>query len=122
MAASPDPNFRPGAMFRNASVPGPVGDQVLVLPAEASRSIGGLERPETQTRRASEGVVVQAGPGRVTEHGVRIPPEVRPGDRVAFADYSGHDILLDLDGEEKLYRALRQDEIVWNFGPSTEAS
>ena len=48
------------------------------------------------------------GPGKVTDTGTRVPPEVKAGDRILFGKYSGTDI--KVDGVEHLI--LREDDIL----------
>ena len=48
------------------------------------------------------------GPGKVTDAGTRVPPDVKAGDRVLFGKYSGTDI--KIEGEEHLI--LREDDVV----------
>ncbi len=48
------------------------------------------------------------GPGKVTDNGTRVAPEVKAGDRILFGKYSGTDI--KVDGVEHLI--LREDDIL----------
>jgi Co-chaperonin GroES (HSP10) len=48
------------------------------------------------------------GPGKVTDNGTRVTPEVKAGDRILFGKYSGSDI--KVDGVEHLI--LREDDIL----------
>lgn len=99
---------------------GPLADHVLVLPSEAPTVIGGLAVPQTQTERPQRGVVKAVGPGKITEMGVRIAPEVRVGDQVSFPSYAGGSVLYLFtleDGVERGYLIVRQDELLFNHGP-----
>lgn len=104
-----------------ASRKGPITDHVLLLPIEAPTTVRGMDLPDTQAERPVEGIVIEVGPGRVTEMGVRIPPEVEPGDQVLYPSYAGVDHVMNLDGEYRIYRMVRQDEIAYNRGPAAPA-
>lgn len=108
--------------FQSRSHNGPITDHVLLLPIEPPNTAHGMEMPDTQAERPTQGIVIAVGPGRVTEMGQRIPPEVRKGDRVTYPSYAGVDHVMDLDGEPKVYRLVRQDEIAYNHGPAEEMS
>ena len=49
---------------------------------------GLLHVPKTAKDKTLQGTVLAVGPGRVTERGVRVEPEVKPGDRVVFLEYN----------------------------------
>ena len=44
---------------------------------------------------ADEGKVIAVGPGRRTEEGKLVPPEIKEGDTVVYAKYGGTEIKLD---------------------------
>ena len=99
---------------------GPIGDHILVRQIEHSNIVGGMMMPQTTVERPSEGVVLAVGPGRITEFGVRIPPEVQVNDHVFFPSFAGRDkeILLSIDGgPEEVLLLMRQDELCYNSGP-----
>lgn len=100
---------------------GPHGGHIVVQPIEESQTIGGLEVPETQAERPRRGIVRAVGPGKITELGVRIPPEVAVGDQVRFNNFAGGSNLYSLtldDGVERGYLILREDEVLYNDGPA----
>lgn len=101
---------------------GPITDHVLLLPLEVSETIGGMQLPENQKERPAQGIVVAIGPGKVTEQGIRVPPEVAKGDRVNFPSYAGLDQVMDIGEGDKLYRLVRQDEISYNHGPQEKVA
>jgi chaperonin GroES len=53
-------------------------------------------------------VVVAVGPGRTSDEGKRIAPEVKKGDKVLFGKYSGTEITM---GDEE-YLILREEDIL----------
>jgi chaperonin GroES len=52
--------------------------------------------------------VIAVGPGRVSEEGKRIAPEVRKGDTVLYGKYSGTEVKI----EDEEYLILRESDIL----------
>ena len=74
----------------------PLGDRVVVLPtAREETTKGGIVLPDTAKEKPSEGKVIAVGPGRVTEEGKVVPPEIQEGDSVVYAKYAGTEFRLD---------------------------
>ncbi len=74
----------------------PLGDRLVVEPIEQEeRTAGGIILPETAKEKPQEGKVLAAGPGRRDEDGEYIPMDVKVGDRVLFAKYSGTEVKMD---------------------------
>jgi chaperonin GroES len=74
----------------------PLGDRVVVKPLgreETTKS--GLVLPDTAKEKPQRGTVVAAGPGRRDDDGDRIELDVKVGDQVLFAKYSGTEFKLD---------------------------
>jgi len=87
----------------------PLADRVVVHPAtEAEEMRGGLYIPDTAKETPSQGEVVAVGPGRLSEDGTRLEPDVKVGDKVLYGKYSGSDVTLD--GVE--YLILRESDIL----------
>lgn len=63
----------------------PLGDKILIKPEvpETTTSFG-LILPDSAKEKPEHGTVVAVGPGRRSESGVRIPVEVKVGDKVYF--------------------------------------
>jgi chaperonin GroES len=79
----------------------PLGDRMVVKPtAKEETTKSGIVLPDTAKEKPQEGEVLAVGPGRVQDDGKRIPMEVKAGDKVMFAKYSGTEI--KLDGEDVL--------------------
>lgn len=86
----------------------PLHDRVIVKRIkEEDRTKGGLVIPDTAKEKPQEGKVIAVGPGK-QDDGKVISLDVRPGDKVLFAKYSGTEI--KLEGEEHLI--LREDDIL----------
>jgi len=75
----------------------PLADRVVIKPAEREeRTKGGIYLPDTASKeRPMEGTVIAVGDGRVDDNGKRIPMNVKAGDRVLFAKYSGTEYKVD---------------------------
>ena len=71
----------------------PLADLVLVkVEEEETKTMGGILLPDTAQKKSQKGVVVAVGSGKMTEEGKRLPLEVKEGDEVLFAKYSGTEI------------------------------
>ena len=88
----------------------PLNDRIIVKPKEAvERTAGGVYLPETASKeKPIEGTVIAVGPGKVTENGTRVTPEVKKDQLVIFAKYSGTEIKI----AEENYLILREDDIL----------
>lgn len=74
----------------------PLGDRVVVKPAgreEMTKS--GIVLPDTAKEKPQRGTIVAAGPGRRDEDGDRIALDVKVGDEILFAKYSGTEFKLE---------------------------
>ena len=73
----------------------PLHDRVLIKRIEEKESIkGGIIIPDTAKEKPQEGEVIAVGAGKI-EKGVRVPLDVKAGDRVLFGKYSGSEIKVD---------------------------
>lgn len=87
----------------------PLNDRVLVLRIGGEeKTSGGIIIPDTAKEKPQEGKVIAVGPGKLDDHGNRIPMDVKKDDHVLFGKYSGTDI--KIDGVEHLI--LREDDIL----------
>jgi chaperonin GroES len=74
----------------------PLADRLVVEPSEQEEvTAGGIILPETAKEKPQQGKVLAAGPGRLDEDGKRVAMEVKVGDRVLYAKYSGTEIKLE---------------------------
>jgi chaperonin GroES len=79
----------------------PLHDRVLVRRIDAEeKTAGGIIIPDTAREKPQEGEVIAAGPGGRNEQGQLVPLDVKPGDRVLFAKWSGTEV--KIDGKELL--------------------
>ena len=87
----------------------PLGDRVVVLPTPREETTkGGIVLPDTAKEKPQEGKVVAFGPGRASESGKIVPPNVQAGDTVIYARYAGTEV--QLDGED--YIILSEKDIL----------
>lgn len=87
----------------------PLADRVVVEPIEQEEvTAGGIILPETAKEKPQQGKIIAAGPGRTDEKGKRVEMEVKVGDKVLYAKYSGTEI--KLDGKKLLI--LRESDIL----------
>ena len=74
----------------------PLQDRVLIRRAEPkARSAGGIFIPDTAQEKPEQGEIVAVGPGARGKDGALKPMDVKPGDRVLFAKWSGTAVKLD---------------------------
>lgn len=86
----------------------PLGDRVVVKPAAAEeKTKGGIILPDTAKEKPVIGEVVAVGPGKVTDDGKKVAPEVKVGDKVLYGKYSGTEVTVE--GEE--YLIMREADI-----------
>jgi chaperonin GroES len=87
----------------------PLADRIVVKPLEETEQMrGGLYIPDTAKEKPQQGEVVAVGPGRMTDDGKRVAPEVKAGDRVLYGKYSGTDVTLS----DEQYLILRETDVL----------
>lgn len=87
----------------------PLADRVVVQAlAEAEQTRGGLYIPDTAKEKPQQGEIVAVGPGKLSDEGTRLTPDVKVGDRVLYGKYSGTEVTVD--GDEFLI--LRESDIL----------
>lgn len=73
----------------------PLGDRVIVQAMTQETSKSGIIIPDTAKEKPQQGKVIAVGPGRLSDTGERLTPEVKEGDVVLFGKYSGTEIEVD---------------------------
>jgi chaperonin GroES len=68
----------------------------------------GIVLPETAKEKPQKGKVLSTGPGDRDEEGKRIPLDVKVGDTVLFAKYSGTEIKMD----QKKMLILKESDVL----------
>jgi chaperonin GroES len=88
----------------------PLADRVVIKPVEREeRTKGGIYLPDTASKeRPMEGTILAVGEGRLDDNGKRVPMNVKAGDKVLFAKYSGTEYKVD----EVEYLILSEKDIL----------
>lgn len=77
----------------------PLHDRVVVRRIEEDKkTAGGIIIPDTAKEKPMQGEIIVVGPGARDESGKLVPLDVKKGDRVLFAKWSGTEV--KIDGEE----------------------
>ena len=87
----------------------PLYDRIMVKRIEQGEERqGGLFIPDSAKEKPQEGEVVAVGKGKRLKDGSVAPLDVRAGDRILFAKYTGSET--KVDGEEFLI--MREDDVL----------
>jgi len=87
----------------------PLHDRILIKRIDEKETVkGGIIIPDSAKEKPQEAEVIAVGKGKKTEDGKVIPIDVKVGDRILFAKYSGTEIKVD-DHE---YLIIREDEVL----------
>lgn len=87
----------------------PLGNRVVVEPIEEEEiTAGGIVLPETAKEKPQRGSILAVGPGDRDDNGKRVEMDVKKGDTVLFAKYSGTEI--KVDGKKLLI--MRESDIL----------
>jgi chaperonin GroES len=74
----------------------PLGDRAVVKPVEKEeKTKSGIVIPDTAKEKPQEGIVEAVGSGRILDNGTEVPMELKVGDKVLYARYSGNEFKLD---------------------------
>ena len=91
----------------------PLGGRVLIEPIEQEEvTAGGIVLPETAKEKPQQGKVLAAGPGDRNDKGERIAMDVKTGDVVLFAKYSGTEVKM----EGKKLLIMRESDLLGIVG------
>jgi len=91
----------------------PLGDRVVVKQTRQEEvRASGLVIPDTAREKPQLGHVVAVGPGRLDDNGKRIAIDLKEGDRVMYAKYSGQDVPRGIFGDEDEYMILKETDIL----------
>ena len=87
----------------------PLHDRVIVKRLDNERkTASGIVIPDSAAEKPDQGEVLAVGPGKKTEDGKVLPPDVKVGDKVLFGKYAGQSV--KVDGDEVL--VIREEEIL----------
>ena len=80
----------------------PLADRIVIkVIDEVQQTSGGIFIPDSAKEKPQKGEVVAVGSGKTLDSGEKEPMEVKVGDVVLFAKYSGTDVKVD-DVEYKI--------------------
>jgi len=74
---------------------------------ETEQMRGGLFIPDTAKEKPQQGEIIAVGPGRY-EKNVRVPMELKTGDKVLYGKYSGSEVTID----NEQYLILRESDVL----------
>lgn len=81
----------------------PIRDMVLLQPEPLEETTkGGILIPRNAKAKHMIGRVLAVGPGRVTDRGVRVEPEIKTGDRVLVREYNMAQNVARVGGDERV--------------------
>jgi chaperonin GroES len=87
----------------------PLGDRLVAKPVEQEEQTSmGIYLPETAKEKPQQAEVIAVGPGARDEDGDRITMDVKVGDIVLYAKYSGTNV--KLNGSE--YLILKESDVL----------
>ncbi len=87
----------------------PLHDNILLEPViSEEKTTGGIIVPDTAREKSMKGKVVATGPGKLSKEGERLPIDIKEGDIVLYAKFSGTEFKMD----EKEYLIIKEDDIL----------
>lgn len=96
----------------------PLGDRILTKQVRQDEvRASGLVIPDTAREKPQIGEVLAVGPGRLDDNGKRMPMDVKAGDRVLYAKYTGQDVPRGVLGaEDEEFLVLKESDILARLG------
>jgi chaperonin GroES len=74
----------------------PLHDRIVIEPVVQEEVLAsGIVIPDTAKEKPQQGKVIAVGPGRLDDNGKRISMDVKVGDRVLYAKYTGQEVKID---------------------------
>jgi chaperonin GroES len=87
----------------------PLDDRVVIKQSEAEeKSAGGIILPDAAKEKPQRGKIIAVGPGKMLDNGKRGEMNVKKGEEVLYAKYSGNEI--EIDGDK--YVILHEGDIL----------
>lgn len=87
----------------------PLADRVVVKPLEQEEvKQGAIIIPDTAKEKPMQGEIIAVGPGKVSDSGSTVTPEVKKGDKVLYGKYAGTEVTVD--GTD--YLIMRESDIL----------
>ncbi len=97
----------------------PLADRVVVKPLEREETTkSGIVLPDTAKEKPQEGLIEAVGNGKYNEQtGQRVELDVKVGDRVIYAKYSGSEIKID----DQDYLILSERDVLAVVTPNSKS-
>ena len=74
----------------------PLADKVVIKPVVQEEVLAsGIVIPDTAKEKPQQGEIIAVGPGRLDDNGKRVPMDLKAGDRILYAKYSGQEVKID---------------------------
>lgn len=74
----------------------PLGERIVIkVVEETEQTSGGIFIPDSAKEKPQKGEVVAVGLGKMNDKGEREPMDVKVGDTILYAKYSGTDVKVD---------------------------
>lgn len=74
----------------------PLGERIVIkVIEETEQTSGGIFIPDSAKEKPQRGEVVAVGLGKLNDKGEREPMDVKVGDTILYAKYSGTDVKVD---------------------------
>ena len=74
----------------------PLGERIVIkVVEETEQTTGGIFIPDSAKEKPQKGEVVAVGLGKMNDKGEREPMDVKVGDTILYAKYSGTDVKVD---------------------------
>ncbi|MGA2071559.1 MAG: co-chaperone GroES [Sedimentisphaerales bacterium] len=87
----------------------PLDDRVVIKQSEAEeKSAGGIILPDAAKEKPQRGKIIAVGPGKMLDNGKRGEMNVKKGEEVLYAKYSGNEI--EIDGDK--YVILHEGDVL----------
>ena len=88
----------------------PLNDRIIIeLVEKEERTASGIFLPDTAAKEKPQtGEVIAVGPGKLNEKGERVAVDVKVGDKIVFAKYSGS----EFSHEGKKYLILAEHDVL----------
>ena len=88
----------------------PLNDRIIIeLVEKEERTASGIFLPDTAAKEKPQtGEVIAVGPGKLNEKGERVAVDVKVGDKIVFAKYSGR----EFTHEGKKYLILAEHDVL----------
>ncbi len=86
----------------------PLSDHILLETVEEKTDSGIILPESVEKEKPEQGRVVAVGPGKLDEHGKRVPLEVKKGDMVLFKKYGPDEVKIG----DKEYLIAKEEDIL----------